>query len=37
MHVHAPEEKAELRGFGQPDEVREFRRAASSSSASAAR
>ena len=24
MHVHAPEEKAELRGFGQPDEVREF-------------
>ena len=24
MHVHAPEEKAELRGFGKPDEVREF-------------
>jgi len=24
MHVHATEEKAELRGFGQPDEVREF-------------
>ena len=24
MHVHATEEKAELRGVGQPDEVREF-------------